>query len=178
MVLYFLYLGYLLVRWYVIIKPFWYLVSSHVSYIIIVLLLQAWANWLLPNKTNHLQTNEPQHIPGQQQVNMCRVFYCLCICFPVGYSDDGSKQRYINNENWSNRKTWIPENIFFFQKRQNNCEELNTRFHAKFLSVILKNPYYTPCTAHIITPPCNTDQVITPLGYMTCCISNLSHRQN
>jgi hypothetical protein len=68
--------------------------------------------------------------------------------------------------------------IFFSKKRQNNCEELNTRFHAKFLAVILKNPYYTPCTAHIITPPCNTDQVITPLGYMTCCISNLSHRQN
>ena len=65
---------------------------------------------------------------------------------------------------------------FFFQKRQNNCEELNTRFHAKFLAIILKNPYYTPCTAHIITPPCNTDQVITPLGYMTCCISNLSHK--
>ena len=31
---------------------------------------------------------------------------------------------------------------------------------------------------HIITPPCNTDQVITPLEDMTCCISNLSHMQN
>ena len=88
MVLYFLYLGYLCVRWYVIIEPFWYLVSSHVSYIIIVLLLQAWANWLLPNKTNHLQTNEPQHIPGQhipgqQQVNMCRVFIVCLSVFPL-----------------------------------------------------------------------------------------------
>jgi hypothetical protein len=78
-------------------------------------------------------------------------------------ADDGSEQRYINNKNWSDRKTWIRENIFFFQKRQNNCEKLNTRLHAKFPDAILRNPYYTPCnTAHIITPPCNTGQVITP----------------
>jgi hypothetical protein len=30
-----------------------------------------------------------------------------------------------------------------FQKRENNCEKLNTRFHAKFPAAILKNPYYT-----------------------------------
>jgi hypothetical protein len=29
-----------------------------------------------------------------------------------------------------------------------------------------------------VCPPCNMDQVITPLGDMTCCISNLSHMQN
>jgi hypothetical protein len=38
----------------------------------------------------------------------------------------------------------------FFQKRQNNCEKLNTWFYAKF----------------------------PPLGDMNCCISNLSHKQN
>jgi hypothetical protein len=49
--------------------------------------------------------------------------------------------------------------IFFFQKRHYNCEKLNTRSHAKFPAVFLKNAYYTPCnTAHVITPPCNTDQ--------------------
>jgi hypothetical protein len=54
-------------------------------------------------------------------------------------------------------------------KKQNNCEKLDTRFHANFQAAIFKNPYYTPC---------NTDQVITPLGDMTCCISDLSHMQN
>jgi hypothetical protein len=94
-------------------------------------------------------------------------------------ADDGSKQRYINNEYWSDRKTWIPGKYFFLQKRHYNCEKLNTRSHAKFPASILKNPYYTPCnTAHIITPSCNTDQVITPPGAMTCCVSNLWHMQN
>ena len=51
---------------------------------------------------------------------------------------------YDFNENWSDRKTWISEEFVFFQKKINNCEKLNTRFHAKFLSAILKNPYYTP----------------------------------
>jgi hypothetical protein len=49
-------------------------------------------------------------------------------------TDDGSKQRNIGNENWSDRKMWISEEIIVFQKRQINCEELNTfctRFHAK-----------------------------------------------
>ena len=79
-------------------------------------------------------------------------------------ADDGSKQRYINN---------------VFSKKTNNCKKLYTRFHAKFPATILKNPYYTPCNmTHIITPSCNTDQVITPLGDMTCCISNLTHMQN
>jgi hypothetical protein len=67
-------------------------------------------------------------------------------------ADDGSKQRYINNENWSDRKTWISEEIFFFQKRQNNCEELNTRFHAKFLAVILKI-HITPLVRHTLLHP-------------------------
>ena len=69
---------------------------------------------------------------------------------------------------------------FFFPKRQNNGEKLNTPFYAKFPTAIFKNPYYTPCnTAHtLLHSPCNTDQVITLLGDMTCCISNLSHMQN
>jgi hypothetical protein len=34
--------------------------------------------------------------------------------------------------------------------------------------------YITPhVIQHTLYPPCNTDQVITPLGDMTCCISNL-----
>ena len=59
------------------------------------------------------------------------------------------------------------------KQQQNNCKKLNIPV------AILKNPYYTPYnTADIITPPCNTDQVITPMGDMTYCISNLSHMQN
>jgi hypothetical protein len=61
------------------------------------------------------------------------------------------------------RPSWISylhkKQKFCFSKRQNNCEELNTRFHAKFPAAGLKNPYCThplPCnTAHIITPPFN-----------------------
>jgi hypothetical protein len=60
--------------------------------------------------------------------------------------------------------------LFFSEKKKNSCEKLNTRFHAKFPAAILTNAYYTP--------PCNTDQVITPLGDMSCCISDLSHMQN
>ena len=33
------------------------------------------------------------------------------------------------------------------QKRQNNCEKLNTRFHANFRPPFWENPYYTP---HVI----------------------------
>ena len=36
------------------------------------------------------------------------------------------------------------------QKRQNNCEKLNTRFHAKCQAPILKNPYNTPPLPHVI----------------------------
>jgi hypothetical protein len=37
---------------------------------------------------------------------------------------------------------------------------------AKFPAVILNNPHYTSCnTAHIITPLCNTDQVITNFAF-------------
>jgi len=43
-------------------------------------------------------------------------------------------------------------------------KNLNTRSHAKFPAAILKIPLYTPC---------NTDQVITPPGDMTCYISKL-----
>jgi hypothetical protein len=72
------------------------------------------------------------------------IFYVFSIIhFEV--ADDGSKQRYINNENWSDGKHEFRK-IFFFPK--------NTSSHAKFPAAILKNPYYTPCnTAHISTPP-------------------------
>jgi len=43
--------------------------------------LQACAHSLLLNKTNHLQTDEPQHIPGQQQVNLCRLFLLFVYLF-------------------------------------------------------------------------------------------------
>jgi hypothetical protein len=38
-------------------------------------------------------------------------------------ADDGSKQRYINNENLSDRKMWIPGKKWFFQVRHHNCEK-------------------------------------------------------
>ena len=57
-------------------------------------------------------------------------------------ADGGSKQRYINNENWSDkkkrRKTWIPGETKFPQKKRHyNCEKLNTRSHSKFTVAIL-----------------------------------------
>jgi hypothetical protein len=72
--------------------------------------------------------------------------------------------------------------ILFFQKT-NNCEELNTRFHATFPAAILENPYCTPPPSHVIRHTllhltCNMDEVITPLRNTTCCISDLSHMQN
>ena len=68
--------------------------------------------------------------------------------------DDGSKQRYINNAYWSDRKMWIPGKYCFSPERHYNCEKLNTLSYSKFSAAILKNPYYNPCnTAHIITPP-------------------------
>ena len=78
-------------------------------------------------------------------------------------ADDGSKQRYINNENRSVRKGEFRGKFCF-----PNVKKLNTRSHAKYLAAILKNPYYTPCNiGHILTSPppppplCNTDKVIT-----------------
>jgi hypothetical protein len=89
----------------------------------------------------------------------------FCSLSILTVADDGSKQRYINNENWSDWKTWIPE-FFYLKKIHNNCENLNIwlhakisgailnlniRLHAKSSGAILKNPYYTPCNmAHII----------------------------
>jgi hypothetical protein len=87
-------------------------------------------------------------------------------------TDDGSTQRYINNENGSDRKFYkiirflkISKRFVQIQiKKKNYCEKQTTRSHAKFPATILKYPYYTP--------PFKTDQVITPLGDVTCCISN------
>jgi hypothetical protein len=42
-------------------------------------------------------------------------------CFlrnPLTVTDEGSKQRSINNENWSDRKTWISEEMFFSKKNK------------------------------------------------------------
>jgi hypothetical protein len=67
-------------------------------------------------------------------------------------ADDGSKQQYINNETDRTGKREFRKKIVY--EKQNNCEKLNTRFHANFPAAILKSPYYTPCNmAHIITPP-------------------------
>jgi hypothetical protein len=79
---------------------------------------------------------------------------------------------------WSNRKSEFRENILFFQERHYNCEKLNTRFHANFRSPFWKIHITPHVIRHIITPPCNTDQVTTPPGDMTCCISNWWHMQN
>ena len=46
-------------------------------------------------------------------------------------ADDGCKQRYINNENWSDQKTWIPENIYIYFPK-NNCEKQITSTHKTF----------------------------------------------
>ena len=61
------------------------------------------------------------------------------------------------------------------KKRHYNCEKLNTWSHSQFpVAILMKygTHYYIP---HPRTPLCNTDQVITPLWDMTCCISNLSN---
>ena len=65
-----------------------------------------------------------------------------------------------------------------FQKKEDfiiTSENLNTSSHSKLPVAILKNPYLTPHVIRhtLLHPPCNTDQVITPPGDMTCCISNL-----
>ena len=64
----------------------------------------------------------------------------------------------ITKTDRTGKREFRKKNIFISKKRQNNCEKLNTRFHAKFPAAILKNPYYTP-----------------PLRDMTCCISDLSY---
>ena len=65
-------------------------------------------------------------------------------------TDDGSTQRYINNENGSDRKFYkiirflkISKKKFQIQIKKNYyCEKQTTRSHAKFLATILKYPYY------------------------------------
>jgi hypothetical protein len=41
---------------------------------------------------------------------------------------------------------------FFNEQRQNNYEKLNTRFHPKFPSAILKNPYLAICFTNLMLP--------------------------
>jgi hypothetical protein len=67
-------------------------------------------------------------------------------------TDDGSTQRYINNENGSDRKFYkiirflkISKRFVQIQiKKKNYCEKQTTRSHAKFPATILKYPYHTP----------------------------------
>jgi hypothetical protein len=108
-------------------------------------------NHTLISKTD--RTKKKQWIPGKENFQI------------YNYKYAGSKQRYIKNENWSDRKTWISEEKFCFSKRQNNCEELNTRFHAKFPAAGLKNPY---CTRPL---PCNTAHIIPNME--KCCMTSL-----
>ena len=77
----------------------------------------------------------------------------------------------VNNDTLITKTDRTGKNEF---RKQNNCEKLNTQLHAKFPATILKNPYYIPPPPPP-PPPCNTNHVITPLGDMTCCISDLSH---
>ena len=60
------------------------------------------------------------------------------------------------------------QKFLFSEKKNPNCEKLNTRFHAKIiLAAILKKKTHIT-SLHVLRhtllhPPCNTDQVITPL---------------
>ena len=108
-------------------------------------------------------------------------YRALYMFFPLSIftvADDESKQWYINNENRSDRKMWISGKYLFFQKRHYNCEKLNTRSHANLPANILKNPNYPHVICTLYYTPCNTDQVITPPGDMTCDISNLWYMQS
>ena len=50
-------------------------------------------------------------------------------------------------------------------------------FRPHFEKSIL-TPHHVLWHTTLLHPLCNMDQVITPLGDMTCCISDLSHMQN
>ena len=66
-------------------------------------------------------------------------------------ADDESKQRYINNENWSDRKMWIS----------------GTNFVSKKDIIIVKTKYPISCKPSgryfekSKLPPCNTAHIIT-----------------